>query len=392
MSATTSSPPGRAPGSDDLSLIVGGMAFSGWDTLRVTRGVERMPGDFEISVTERYPGAASEVVVQPGQSCVIKLGSDVVLTGYVDSYAPSVSARAHTVRVAGRGKCQDLTDCSAIVQGMAITTGSALDLATKLAAPFNITASSPLGAVSVATPNGSPVQFNVNLGETPMEIIGRIARYAQVLAYEGTDGNLILDRVGSTSMASGFSLGANVEAAAAAFSMAARFTDYTAVWMSADKLSDLGGNGNTHAYLKDPDFKPYRYRPLIVVSDQSSNGVDLAQAKLVWQMNRRNGRAQQVKITCDSWRDSAGTLWAPNALAPLNLPALKLVGQTWVIGEVSYRRGADGTHADLTLMPPGAYSPEPTALQGSDWQVSQALPGGGAAAPGAAGSQMLGRI
>ena len=53
----------------------------------------------------------------------------------------------------------------------------------------------------------------------------------------------------------------------------------------------------------------------------------------------------------DSWRDSAGTLWALNAFAPLDLPARKLgaaVNQSWIIGNVDFVRNDErGTVADL---------------------------------------------
>jgi prophage tail gpP-like protein len=48
---------------------------------------------------------------------------------------------------------------------------------------------------------------------------------------------------------------------------------------------------------------------------------------------------------------------------PLNLPDEKVVGKTWVIGDVTYRKGDDGTYADLTIMPPTAFYPEPILLQ-----------------------------
>ena len=85
-------------------------------------------------------------------------------------------------------------------------------------------------------------------------------------------------------------------------------------------------------------------------------------------MARRAGRSRVVNVTCDSWRDSAGTLWTPNTLVPISLPSLKLVADGFVITEVSYVRSGDdgedgGTTAELTLMQPDALKPEPIVLQ-----------------------------
>jgi prophage tail gpP-like protein len=51
---------------DDLTLIVGGRQISGWTSVRVTRGIERCPSDFEVEMTELYPDEASAFVIQPG--------------------------------------------------------------------------------------------------------------------------------------------------------------------------------------------------------------------------------------------------------------------------------------------------------------------------------------
>jgi prophage tail gpP-like protein len=81
-------------------------------------------------------------------------------------------------------------------------------------------------------------------------------------------------------------------------------------------------------------------------------------------MVRRAGRSRTVRVKVDSWRDSAGTLWTPNTLASVNLPSQKLVAAGFLISEVSYvRNDEDGTTADITLMPPDAFRPEPILLQ-----------------------------
>ena len=130
---------------DDLSLIVGERKISGWTAVRVSRSVERVPGDFDIGLTERYPGETEGLVVQPGDPCKVLLGDDLVITGYVDRYRPSVSAGMHGIRICGRGKCQDLVDCSAEWPGSQISGATALGIAKRLAKPYGITVSGKPG-------------------------------------------------------------------------------------------------------------------------------------------------------------------------------------------------------------------------------------------------------
>src|SRR5262249_45903202 len=140
--------------------------------------------------------------------------------------------------------CEDLVDCSALLPGAQVSGVSALALAQQLAQPFGITVSStaPPAAMQKILP-----QFNVTLGETPFDIIERVARYMGILAYDGADGNLILSQVGATRMSSGFEQGRNVEAAEVTFSTDERFSEYVAAFMATDFLHDLttlnGGSG-----------------------------------------------------------------------------------------------------------------------------------------------------
>jgi prophage tail gpP-like protein len=293
------------------------------------------------------------------------------------------------VRCQGRGKCEDLVDCSAGIdqtfeathktRGMQITTGSLLELAKQLAAPFDISVSSLTGNnISVAGPTGAAVQFNILLTETPYEIIERVARYASVLVYEGTDGNLILASVGvGGAMASGFDEGVNVQTGGAAFTLDERYSLYVPSLSSMDANQDLGGNNGIMPFPFGHDLGVTRFRPLIVVSEQTQYGQYLCLQRAVWEANRRWGRSQSVHLTCDSWRDRAGTLWTPNALATINLPTLKIVKKAWIIADIVFSRDEQrGRVADLTLMPKEAFAIEPSALQLYDWQIADALHGG----------------
>lgn len=350
------------PQQDDVVLTAGGQEIRGWQGVRVTRRAEGIPGDFALEMTERYPGELDQVIVMPGDAFTLSIGGDLVLTGWIDQLALSVSAGAHQVKVTGRGKSCDLVDCSAVIHGMQLSAASALQLAQALAAPFGVT---------VSGVSGPPIpQFNVNLGETPWEIIDRVARYSQLLVIEKPDGNLLFARVGTTSMGSGFVEGQGAESYEATFSMADRFSEYTAFLLSTDDLSINGTGQAPLAVVKDAGVK--RYRPRYIVSEQMQRDHPLAVDRVQWEMARRYGRSQAVAVACDSWRDSAGTLWEPNCLAPVRLPHGR-IQDTWVIGEVTYSRGDEGTHAQVSLMPAAAFTPEPTVVQAFDWQTGQAL-------------------
>lgn len=341
---------------DDLYLSVGNHTIGGWTDIRVTRAIERCPNDFNIGLTESFPGEVDEVVVQPGDECQVQIGTDLVITGYIDRYRPGFDPDGHAIRATGRGKCQDLVDCAAVWPNSQISGTSALDVASKLAAHYGITVTCDVKNLVVIP------QFNFFVGETSYEIIERISRYSQLLVYEQPDGTLRLTQAGTVQAAGGLAQGVNVQSAYIDYAADQRFSKYTVFTQSAQTFGDLGIGQNVIVVVEDVGVK--RTREHYIVAEAVQGYADLAKRRAVWEMNRRVGRSTVVTVVTDSWRDAAGVLWTPNTLVPISLPRLKLENEVWLIGEVTYMRSEqEGTTAELTIMRPQAYLPEPVALQ-----------------------------
>ena len=311
------------------------------------------------------------------------IGQDLVLTGYVDRYAASVAASGHQVTITGRSSVADLVDCSITpkaLPNMQANEATLLALAQRLAAPFGVAVVEPGGEPAPITGgDGSLPAFAVALGETPYEVIERVARWKQLLVYDNPQGQLVLAQLGTQCMASGVQQGVNVQQADVTFAGDQQFSDYLPALFSSEAAYNLGqGGSGANEFASVQDGSVPRYRPRFVVSEQFMSGQFLATARAQWEMARRKGRSQAVTVTVDSWRDSAGTLWTPNMLCPVDLPALKIAGQRWLIASVTYQRGpggasGGGTRAQLALMPPAAFQPEPSFVQPFDWQVHQDL-------------------
>jgi prophage tail gpP-like protein len=373
--------------SDTVSIISDGQALSGWQNVRVTRGIERCPSDFELTLTELYPNQASKISITPGDPITVKLGRDLILTGYVDRYSASISSENHSVTISGRSMVQDLIDCSAKFQTYQISNTTIVGLANTLCKPFGVGVTAPDGDSAIIP------QFNVTLTETPYEIIERVARWANFIVFDGTNGNLVIETVGDTDMASGFSQGVNIQAASVSYSADGLYTEIDPVYLSTSFLTNGAPALNSAAIPYIPNaMATYsrfpkradgnaRYRPLLIVSEQSQAAPQLAAQRAQWEMARRVGRSQALHVTCDTWRDSAGTLWTPNAMVQINLPSCKLANAKWLISEVTFNRGEEGTTAELVLMPKTAFIPQPEVLIPFDWQVGQdvSAQGGGAA-------------
>jgi prophage tail gpP-like protein len=374
---------------DELAIVVGGNRIVGWETAAVTASVEHFPRSFVLTATDQFPDDPTRATIfpgGPGAKCQIFIGSDLVLTGYVDSYSTNIGGGRHDVTIVGRGLGEDLSDCSADLlnsqdlRGATITASNTRDLAAKLCKPFGITVKLAASDAGIQIP-----AFTIHLGETSYQILERVCRYAAYLLYEDETGALVLDRVGTNKMASGFTMPGNIEGASSTLSVQDRFSDYCVVFSTIDQYAEISPLINQLAKAKDPTVP--RYRPRIIQSEQYSPYFNYAQARANWEMARRIGRSQAISVTCDSWRDSAGMLWQPNYLATIDAPNLKIINAQWVIGDVTYRKDASGTHSDITLMPKEAFDPEPSPLNLFDRETFQSVAPGGAATPAANGLQ-----
>jgi prophage tail gpP-like protein len=352
---------------DDVSLIVNGKVLSGWMEVRVTRSIERFPSDFEIDMTEMYPGEANAFQVVPGDSCQVALGDDIVLTGYVDGYRPSLSPGNHSIRIYGRSKCSDLVDCAAEWPGSQIVGVSALQIAQTLAFAFGI-------AVEGIPEDQTPIPImNLNLGEDSYSVIERVCRYRGLLAYDLPDGSLRLARAATIRSSSGIQEGKNVQACSVDWRIDGRFSEYVVMSPSMVLLQDIGDLGFLSVTVKDPGVR--RHRRHYITAESATISYEIALRRADWEYRRRAGRSAVLHVTVDSWRDVNGMLWEPNTLVALSLPSMKVVDKHWLIVDVTYKRdGSTGTTCELRIMPPEAFEVQPPDLP-SFLDIRKALAG-----------------
>jgi len=341
---------------DDLTLVINGSRLSGWSAIEVTRGIEQMPSTFIIEATDANPNLRDALNVQDGTPCTVFLGPDRVVTGYVDTVIRSYSGGAHVVQIQGRGKCQDLVDCSAEWKGFQISGSNAFSIAQKLCEPYGITAQ------LLGDPGPTVQQFNLNIGETPATIIEKVTRQAQLLYFEDPNGNLVLSKAGIDRAASGVMEGGNVQQASTIRSQAGRYSDYTVSLLGLYTDGTITSDVAFPFTARDPNVK--RHRKVYNIEDQVYGGGLLAAATAIWRSARMAGRGERVVAIVDSWRDAAGKLWTPNTLVPVSLPRLQVKGETLCLSRVTYRFDLSaGRTSELELMPKSAFLPEPLQLQ-----------------------------
>lgn len=374
--------------SDAVELLVGGSIFSGWTEFRVSRAMDRAAGDFDLSVSERWPGRDEPWRIQPFDAVEIRLGSEAVLTGYVDIVAPETDAKTHRVRIRGRSKTCDLVDCTPELRGTEFRGATLPAIARALAQPFGV------DVVSEA-PDGAP--FGVEAKEktdTAWRTIERLSRLRGVLCHDDEQGRLVLARAGERRAAGSLELGRTLLAASARIDVSKRFSRYvtmtqrqTAAAVARDADGDVADSDEAErpnagvqvsvtGIASDPAVP--RYRPKIFRAEGSGDTA-FARDRALWAAATARAKSLQVEATVQGWRKADGALWRLNELVKIKADWLRLDHDLLVIG-TEFTLGQDGRRTRLTLTPREALLPEPlrrASGRGRGDPFADVIPGSG---------------
>lgn len=358
--------PATRPVFDELSIESNGQRIEGWKEIRVTAGIERFCRDFSVRMTEVHPSVPRILSVVPGSPVVVRMGEDTVVTGYVDAYVPSFDLQdGMMVSMSGRSKTADLVDCSVEWPALQIVESTIGELAGKLALSHDIEVVNEVEGLRRIP------RMNLNIGETVFALLDRSCRFAQCFMFDDADGRLVITRASTERAAGSLVQGVNVERAAVFLSAHERFSVYRCFTEAPDLLRQDVGTGIVGGnYIGESvDTGVLRNRKMFFLAEGGPDGVEVARRRAIWENNRRIGRSATIQVTTSTWRDAAGALWRPNTLVRCELPGLRIEGVDWLIAEVNFMRSQQrGTTADLVLMAPEAFMPEPIP-------ISRILPG-----------------
>lgn len=355
------------PEDQGLTLRVAGQRYGGWKTARVTLSLERCVGDFELSVTELWPGEDYTRRIRPGELCELAIAGEILLTGYVDEVEMRIESGSHEVRIAGRDKAADLVDCSAVRKPGQWRAQPITRIASDLAQPFGVTVRADVDV-------GKPLAgFALQDGETVFEAIDRAARLRGLLVISDGAGGLVLTRAGLQRAADALVMGGNVLAGRAAFDMRDRYSEYVAKGQAAgNDFFNSAAAAHIKASAADPQV--LRHRPLLLTSD-SPDAAGSLRDRVKWEASIRRARSTQVELMVQGWHQTDGTLWRHNHLVHVVSDALRL-DEDLLISSAEYSISDQGTTTRLTLTLADAFTLQPIkqpAKAGSSqfWDVAE---------------------
>ena len=356
----------------NITLLVGGKLYGGWEDVSVTRAIDAASGAFDLTVTERWAGnRETPWPISPGDACEIRADDELLITGYVDIFAPSFDASTHRINIQGRDKTADLIDCSAVHSPDEWRKFTVLDLARTLCAPFGVAVSvSPGVDIGAAFP-----VCKIQQGESVFEALDRHCRLRKLLLTADGSGGLLITTVGIERATSALVQGQNILAATGSIDASERFSEYT-VKAQAAYSEDSTGETEAHITGSVQDSAIKRYRPLLVIAEGGGSS-KTATDRAVWECNTRIGRAAQAALIVQGWRQKSGALWKPNLLVAVQSDWLRMSGDM-LIRQVTFQQTlGSGTTATIDLVSPLTYLPEPIDPERADGQKKKKHGGSG---------------
>ncbi|MEY2689819.1 MAG: hypothetical protein RL375_4018 [Pseudomonadota bacterium] len=342
-----------------ISVVVKGQTYEGWLQSEVERSLESITGTFSIPVA-LVPGSPPAIARQ--DEVQIRIGDQVVMTGYVLAAEPFYRRGECGMRVIGRDRTGDLVRCSAVHAGGQWLKAPLDRISKDLVKPFGL-------EVKVDTDLGEPIaDFKLSHGETVLDALARAARLRGVMVTRDDTGHLLLTRAGQTLFAGAIVRGQNVIAMEGVGSDEARHSEYIAYAQSSVALRHFHLPGDAaaadtfdltrqiKASAKDTELT--RYLPLVINADGNTTQAEL-NTLVAHTVRVRRGHSMGFKYTVEGWTYQ-GKPWPLNQRVAIYDDVAGLDGAEWLICSVRQTCDIkDGDVTELLVRPIEAYSTDP---------------------------------
>jgi prophage tail gpP-like protein len=335
-----------------VTLSIGGHDYAGWKSVSIGAGLERQARDFNLAITWRWPGGGDVPVrIQQGELAEVRIGQDLILTGYVFTTPIRYDSASITLTITGRSRTADLVDCAAVNKPGQWKGQSVQSIIAAIAAEYSIS------VVNEAAVGVGLEDHTIEPGETAFESIDRLLTPSRLFSTDDARGRLVIASPGSAGRAvDTLELGKNILTGDTNLDFSNVFSEYiTKGQRSGD--DDLFGEPATEVSASVKDERITRRRvKLIKQSGQLTPTI--ARDRVVWERANAVAKALAVNYTIQGWRQSNGQLWRHNMIVRLIDP---LIGfdRDMLISEISYELSDQGTTAKISVAPPEAFLPEP---------------------------------
>lgn len=372
-----------------IGLRVNGKEYSGWESVRVTRGIESIAGSFDLTASDRWAGQNEPWPIFEEDECALYLEDECVINGWVDKAEPEYDAGSHSLSVSGRDAAGALVDCSALLSSWEFKDLPLLTLATKLAAPFGVkVALDPILSSSVAVtlktgkagalsgggsdgkrsglgPPKPPKKFSVDPGESAFEVLDRACRMCGVLPVSDGKGRILLTRTGTARCEAALVEGQNILKAKATFDASGRYRRYVVTAQAAGS-DEAFGKAAAAVTAEAEDLNVDRDSRVLLIRNDGAATIEAAKVRAGWEASVRAARSVALVVLVQGWTMGNGKLWPVNAICNVNSPKVRIKGDMLITQATYSADDKSGTTTELVLKRSAAFTPEPKITTGSE--------------------------
>lgn len=337
---------------NNVTLSVGGTDYGGWKAVSISAGLERQARDFTLSITWLWPGGGPVPQrIRQGDAVEVRIGEDLVLTGYVFSTPIRYDAETVTLSIAGRSRTADLVDSAAVNSPGQWRGQNVQKIVAAIAAEYGIAVVND-AAVSLGVDD-----HTIEPGETAFESIDRLLTLSRLFSTDDGQGRLVIATPGSAGRAVDvLELGKNILSGDSALDFSNVFSEYVSKGQRSGTDTSFG-TAATQVQSSIGDERVGRRR-VKVIQQSGQLTPAMARARVEWERANAVSKALAVNYVVQGWRQSNGALWRHNMIVRVIDP---LIGfdRDMLISEISYELGDSGTLARMTVAPPDGFLPEP---------------------------------
>lgn len=324
-----------------IEVFANGRKFSNWTEARVSRSLDQIAATFSLTLVARSSDGG-RVRLFPGDSVSVAVDGVRVINGYVDDLKASFSAGSHAVSVSGSEKTSDIADCS-IESPLEWKDKTMSEIVDSICKNFGLKFSNSMNVdVGKAFP-----RFSVEPGAKALDTIAKLCKERGILPCSDGLGGIFLLKPESCARGPALRQGENLVSVSVGLSLVDRFSKYS-----------VYGTGRKKVVGEASDSDVTRVRPMVVVD---SNAIDKeqVQARADWESKVRKAKSMKFSASVKGWSHSGG-LWVPGVVCSLFAPeALVETPVDLLVSSVEYSWSSSGSMANLTLVSPDVYAPQP---------------------------------
>lgn len=343
---------GQAANANEVAILIDGRRFRFWDSVRISRAIDRIDlVEFGAPFTADIPAFRDAFRPFTYKNITVTVGGETLFTGTMVGVSPVLENGRRLVSVSGYSKPGVLSDCtppaSLYAEGLSKLEfeGQGLrEIAGTLAAAFGV-------GVSFTAEQGATFErVACEYDKRVWSFLVGLAKQRSIVMSSTPDGRALFQQ----SVEPGNPVTRLAQGSAPLLSVTPFFSPQEYYSHITGLNTVLVGSEGSQFTVKNPlllgAVRPMTFR----TPDTQGGGVKQAvEAKA----GRMFGSMAAYSVKLATWRDSNGSLWAPNTSIVVNAPdAMIYEDYEFIIRSVEFERDRSKETATLNLVIPGSFS------------------------------------